>query len=190
MRRYVAFAAALLLLLLGSQAVLAQYGPSGPLTVSNANPAAGAQITVSAVGFAPSSPVQITIESSSSAPALLATANTDATGAFSKSVTIPASTAGHYTLSARGTDTSGSVLVLTASIEVAAGEVAGVTSPPTSTPPVSDVAGVTSPPTSTTPVSDTGRSGSDVLVIAIAGAGIVLMTGILMLVTNKSRSLR
>jgi hypothetical protein len=29
-----------------------------------------------------------------------------------------------------------------------------------------------------------------VLVIAIAGAGIVLMTGILMLVTNKSRSLR
>lgn len=174
MRRYVAFAAALLLLLLGSQAVLAQYGPSGPLTVSNANPVAGAQITVSAVGFAPSSPVQITIESSSSAPALLATANTDATGAFSKSVTIPASAAGHYTLSARGTDTSGSVLVLTASIEVAAGEVAGVTSPPTST----------------TPVSDTGRSGSDVLVIAIAGAGIVLMTGILMLVTNKSRSLR
>ena len=48
MRRYVAFGATLLLLLLllGSQAVLAQYGPGGHLTVSDANPPAGGQVTV------------------------------------------------------------------------------------------------------------------------------------------------
>lgn len=169
MRRYVVFAAALLLLLLGSQAVLAQYGPSGQLTVSDANPPAGGQVTISAQGFAPSLPVQITIGSSSSAPQLLATAEADATGSFSESVTIPASASGPYTLSATGTDAAGSVLVLTASIQV--------------TP-------ITAPPTDTTPVTGTSRSESDALVIALAGAGIVLMTGFLLLVPFKRRSLR
>lgn len=174
MRRYVPFAAALLLLLLGSQAVLALYGAGGALTVSDASPHAGATVTVSAAGFAPSSPVRITIGSSSSAPELLATVDTDVTGAFSNSVTIPASAFGHYTLSATGTDSSGSVLVLTVDIEVVA----------------ESVAGVTSPPTAATPTSGMGRSESDALVIAIAGAGIVLMTGILLFITYRSRSLR
>ena len=169
MRRYVVFAAALLLLLLGSQAVLAQYGPGGQLTVSDANPPPGGQITVSAEGFAPSTPVQITIGSASSAPELLATVESDTTGAFSESVTIPASASGPYTLSATGTDAAGSVLVLTATIEVTA---------------------VTAPPTDTQPVTGTGRSASDALVIAIAGAGIVLMTGFLLVVTFKRRLLR
>ena len=166
MRRSIVFAAALLLLLLGSQAVLAQYGPSGNLTVSNATPSAGGEITVSGEGFAPASPVQITIASS---PQLLATVESDASGAFSATVTIPASLSGQHTISATGTDAAGSVLVLTAVIEVAASTV---------------------PPTDTTPLPGSGRTGSDGLVLAIAGAGIALMTGVLLLTTQKRRSLR
>jgi hypothetical protein len=169
MRRYVVFAAALLLLLLGSQAVLAQYGPGGQLTVSDANPPAGGEIVVTAEGFAPATPVQVTITSETSAPELLATVEADAAGAFSESVTIPENASGPYTLSATGTDVAGSVLVLTASIDVVA---------------------VTAPPTDTQPVTGTGRSSSDALVIAIAGAGIVLMTGFLLIVTHKRRLLR
>jgi len=181
-RRHVALAAALLLLVLGSQAVLAQYGPSGQLTVSDANPPAGAQITVSAEGFAPFAPVRVTIESSSSAPQLLATVHTDGTGAFSGSVTIPASAIGPYSLTAPGTDASGSVFVLTANIEVAAITVTSPAPTPAPTP--------ASPPAPTpapTPAPGPGRPGSDALVVAIAGAGIVLITGVLLLLTYNRR---
>ena len=166
MRRSIVFAAALLLLLLRSQAVLAQYGPGGDLSVSNATPSAGSEITVSGEGFAPTSPVQITIASS---PQLLATVESDASGAFSVTVSIPASLSGQHTISATGTDAAGSVLVLTAVVEVAASTV---------------------PPTDTSPLPGTGRSGSDGLVLAIAGAGIVLMTSVLLLTTRTRRSPR
>ncbi len=167
MRRYVVIAAVTLLLLLESQVVVAQYGSSGQLTVSDANPPAGGQVTVSATGFAPSSPVQITIGSSSSAPVLLATVIADATGAVSGTFTIPASASGQYTLSATGTDTASSVLVMSAGVAI----VAAVATP------TSGVLGTT------------GRPGSDALVIAIAGAGIVLMTGVLLVVVYRRRSI-
>jgi len=168
-RRFVVIAAVMLLLLLGSQVVVAQYGSSGQLTVSDANPPAGGQVTVSATGFAPSSSVQVTIGSSSTAPELLATVNADVTGALFRTVTIPASASGQYTLSATGTDASSSVLVMSANIEVVA---------------------LAATPAATAPPSDAGRQGSDALVIAIAGAGIVLMTGVLLLVVYRRRSPR
>ncbi len=163
-RRHVAISAVLLLLVLGSQAVLAQYGPSGVLTVSDAHPLGGARITASAEGFAPSTAVQITMESVSSAPVLLATTTADASGALSASVMIPTSASGPYTLTATGTDASGSVLVFSANIDVGSAPVATFASPP--------VVGIS-------------RSGSDALVIGVAAAGIVLMTGIILLLTSS-----
>lgn len=166
MRRLIATSAALLVLLLVSQAVLAQYEPGGSLTLSPSTVLAGGQVTVSGTGFAPASPVQLTIDPD---PAHLATVTTDGAGAFSAEVTIPASLSGEYTIVATGTDSVGSVLALSAVLSVTTSGV---------------------PPTSTSP-SSTSRSGSDPMVLAIAGAGIVVMTGLVLLVaTRRRRSLR
>jgi len=165
MRRLIAASAALLVMLLVSQAVLAQYQPGGSLALSPSTVAAGGQVTVSGTGFAPASQVQLTIDPD---PSHLATVTTDAEGAFSAEVTIPTSLSGEYTVVATGTDPAGSVLVLSATLTVTASE---------------------APPTTTSP-ADTSPSGSDPIVLAIAGAGIVVMTGLVLLyATRRRRSL-
>ncbi|MGZ5385251.1 MAG: hypothetical protein ACXWH0_14880 [Acidimicrobiia bacterium] len=163
MRRFLAASTALLLMALGSQAVLAQYQPTGTLAVSQVTPTAGGPVTISGSGFAPLSPVQITIESS---PVLLSTITADSTGAFATQVTIPASFAGAHTIFAIGTDSTGSVRVLAAPVSVV-----GVGPP------------------GEIPSTDAAPNRSDPFVFALAGAGIVLMTGILLLVTRRRRPL-
>ena len=157
MRRFLAAAAALLLLGLGSQTVLAQYQPNGTLTLSSGSADPGSEVTVSGTGFAPGSPVQIIIESAS---LQLATVTTDSSGAFSNTVTIPATLAGVHTISAIGVDPGGSLRVLSSPITVSA-----------------------APATSTALLSDPA-------IFAIAGAGIVLLAGLLLLGTQLRRSRR
>jgi hypothetical protein len=169
MRRFVAFAAAVVLLLLASQAVLAQYGPSGSLTVTPSSTKAGDLVAVSGSGCAPSASVQITLGSSSSAPVLLGTAAADVNGGFTRELEVPANAGGAYTVTATCVDPAGSVLSLTAPLEVA----------PAALPET-----VTSEPSTAT------RQGSDALVFAIAGVGIVLMTGVMLLATSRIRSVR
>jgi titin len=152
-----------LLLLLLSQAVLAQYEPTGPVTLSSTTPTAGGQLTVSGDGFAPGSQVQVIIESE---PVLLATVTTDAAGSFTVDVTIPTSFSGEHLIVATGIDPAGSVRVLGTTIVVAALQV---------------------PPTSTS-VVDATPQGSDAVVLALAGAGIVAMTGSLLLATRRRGS--
>ena len=89
----------------------------------------------------------------------------DASGAFSTPLTIPASYAGQHTLLATGTDPRGSVRALTATIEVGTA--------------------ATMPPTATLPGSATVQ-GSDGLILAIAAAGIVLLTGVILLVLRRA----
>jgi hypothetical protein len=165
MRRFIAASAAVLLLLLVSQAVLAQYEPTGPLTLSSTTPTAGGHLTVSGAGFASDSQVQVTIESE---PVLLATVITDSAGAFTEVVTIPASLSGEHMIIATGTDPAGSVRVLASTVVVAA---------------------LSAPATSTSAVPATDRQGSDPIVLAIAGAGIVTMTGLLLVLTRRRRPL-
>jgi hypothetical protein len=161
MRRFIAASAALLLLFLISQAVLAQYEPSGSLVLSPTTVTAGGQVNVSGTGFAADSQVQVTTQPD---PELLATGTTDSTGAFSVDVTIPASFSGEYSIVATGVDPNGSVLVLTATLTVTASEV-----PPTSQAPGSPI------------------RGSDPIVLAIAGIGIVGMTGLVLLFASRRR---
>ena len=116
MRRLIALAAGLMLLA-ACQAAGADYGPAGYLTLSTSQVAAGGTLTVSGSGFAASSGVKITIEST---PALLGSVTTDSGGAFSAQVTIPASYSGQHTLVATGTDAKGSVRILSAIVTVGA----------------------------------------------------------------------
>jgi hypothetical protein len=111
-------------LAVGMQApALAGYVPSGcGLTVSATSVAAGAGVTVSGCGFAGGSTVTITVESQ-----VLGTVTADSTGAFSTTVTIPASLApGVHTLEATGTAPDGSPLVLSASLTVVAASTPGL----------------------------------------------------------------
>jgi hypothetical protein len=162
MRRFLAISAALLLIALGSQVVLAQYEPTGTLGLSGGNPPPGGQLTVSGDGFAPNSQVLITIESD---PVLLATVTTDASGAFETQVTIPAGFSGAHRIVATGTDPAGSVRVLASAITVQA---SGVPSPSTNT---------------------QAASGTDVVVFILAGVGVLVLTGILLFVTRRRRPL-
>jgi len=169
MRRFVAFAAAVVLVLLGSQAVLAQYGPSGELTVTPSSTMAGDMVTVAGSGCGANQSVQITLESSSSAPVLIGTAAAGVDGAFARELQTPANASGAYTVTATCMDPTGSVLSLTSAVEIA----------PTSL-----------PETASSPTTSTGQQGSDALVFAIAGVGIVLMTGVLLLATSRLRTVR
>jgi hypothetical protein len=73
-------------------------------------------LTVNGDGFAPHTKVTITLESS---PVLLGTAATNASGAFSKTVTIPRTTApGRHTIKATGKAAGGGTLVLSREIIV------------------------------------------------------------------------
>ena len=175
MRRLIASSAAVLLLLLLSQAVMAQYEPSGSLTVTPPSVAAGGQVTIDGSGFAPGSEVRITVQET---PVLLTTVTTDAAGGFSVVVTVPGDFAGAYTVVATGVDASGSIHVLTANLNVIQGEVLPIVSSPKPS-----AAGL--PATSQTPSGST--QGSDPVVLTIAGAGIVAMTGIVLLVATRRR---
>ena len=159
--RFIGAATALLLFLLGSQAVLAQYGTQS-LVLSSSTVTAGGTVTVSGGGFAGASEVKITIQSQ---PVLLATATTAANGNFSVVVTVPTSFSGQHTIVATGTDPAGSLLVLSAPITVAS----------------------SLPQTSTDPQLDRRSGASDPIVLAGAGAGIVVMTGLLLLAARRSR---
>lgn len=117
MKRILAAAAALLLMALGSQVALAQYQISGTLVLSSGTAGPGGDVTASGGGFAPVSPVQITIEST---PVLLRTVTSDSDGAFSTTITIPDAFTGDHTISATGTDPAGSVRVLASPITVIA----------------------------------------------------------------------
>jgi hypothetical protein len=158
MRRFAIAATALLLLLFGAQAVLAQYGPNGSLTVTPANTTPGASVDVAGDGFAPSSTVHITIEST---PVLLATVTADGAGAFTLSITIPMGYDGVHHIVATGTDAQDSVLVLQSSIMV------------------------TGAP-STNTLSQVGTDGSsDLPILAFSGVGIVLLTAGVLLITRR-----
>ena len=75
----------------------------------------GGAFVVAGSGCAAGVPVQVTFGST-----LLTTVNTDATGAFSTSVTVPSSaTNGNATITATGADVSGGSCVLTAAVVVA-----------------------------------------------------------------------
>lgn len=158
MKRFIAAMSAMLLVLLGAQLVLAQYTPNGPLALSTRNPQPGAALTVAGEGFAQASEVRVTIEST---PLLLATTTADSSGAFSVSVTIPADYSGSHRLVATGTDGDGSVRVLATAITV------GI------------------PATDALPSGDVSVVGSDPIVLAMAGFGIVIMTGVMLLIGRR-----
>jgi hypothetical protein len=158
MRRFAIAATAMLLLLFGAQAVLAQYGPNSSLTVTPSNTTPGATVEVSGAGFAPTSSVHITIEST---PVLLATVTTDSAGAFSDNITIPMGYDGVHHIVATGTDPQDSVLVLQSSILV------------------------TSAPSTNAVTQPGDRGSSDVTILALSGVGIVLLTAGVLLVTRR-----
>lgn len=150
MRRFIGGAAALLIALLATQVVVAQYTPSGSVTVSTATPAAGGEVIATGQGFAAASEVRVTLEST---PVLLATVTTDQAGSFTARVTIPSGYSGTHQLVATGVDPSGSVRVLVTMLDIK-----GV--------PATDTLAET---------ADTPR-GSDAAVLGVAGLGIVGLT--------------
>jgi LPXTG-motif cell wall-anchored protein len=117
-------------------------------------------LTVSGTGFAPTSQVQVTIQSTS---VHLASVTTDTAGSFSVNVAIPESVSGQQIISATGTDPSGSVRVLSATIAVTAAKVPGSVD------------------------TTASQQGFDPIIFAIAGAGIVLVTGLLLLAMRRRR---
>jgi hypothetical protein len=150
MRRFSIAATALLLLLFGAQAALAAYGPSGSLTLSSSTSTAGAALGVSGDGFDPGSNVQVTIHST---PVLLTTVAADGSGNFSVTVTIPAGFDGLHQITATGLDPAQSVLVLQSPINLTS----------------------TGLPSTDTVLSNATGS-SDLAILALSGAGIVLLT--------------
>lgn len=145
--------------LLGTQAVYAQYDPAGPLPVSDTTPEPGDPVTVSGSGFDPGSEVKVTIESD---PVLLATVTATASGSFSVDVTIPSSFTGVHTLEATGIAPDGSVRVLATQITIAGGEL---------------------PDTSAGQLLK-GLS-DDTLVLGLAAAGVLLVTGTVLLLARR-----
>ena len=150
MRRFAIAATGLLLLLFGTQAVLAAYGPSGSLTLSSSTSTAGAPVGVSGDGFDPGSNVQITIHST---PVLLTTVAADGSGHFSATVTIPAGFSGLHQITATGLDPQQSVRVLESSISLTSDGL----------------------PATDTVMTDAAGS-SDLAILALSGAGIVILT--------------
>ena len=116
-------------------------GVVGALVLSTDLPVAGGKLSVSGTGFAPQSSVDITFEST---PIHLATARTDATGAFSVEVTIPSGASGEHQIVAAGEDAQGEPLVLTATVQITSASASAVTLPPTETTPAAPPSGPTS----------------------------------------------
>jgi hypothetical protein len=159
MRRFALAATALLLLLFGAQAVLAAYGPSGSVTLSSSTSTPGADVDVSGDGFDPGSNVQITIHST---PVLLATVAANGSGHFSTTVTIPAGFDGLHQITATGLDPQQSVLVLQSPITISTSGL---------------------PSTNAAVGSTTGSS--DFAILALSGAGIVLLTAGVLFATRR-----
>lgn len=162
MRRFIGGAAALLLILLGTQIVLAQYSPSGPLTVSTITPGPGDEVAVSGDGFAAGTEVRVTLESD---PVLLATVTTDQTGAFAVRVTIPSDVSGAHQLVATGLDPSGSVRALVTAITI-----------------------LSAPRTDTVDPTTGPLRSSDGIVLGLAGLAIVGLTLVTLYVLKRRSS--
>lgn len=152
MNRFIGAGALIALLLLTTQVVYAQYDPVGPVSLSSSTPQAGGTIVVSGSGFDPDSTVRITIEST---PTHLATVTVDPSGAFSASVAIPSDFSGSHTIKSTGIAPDGSVRVLASTIVVQ---------------------GVSAPPTDTVPRATAAVAADAWAILAIAAAGIALVT--------------
>jgi hypothetical protein len=93
-------------------------GPLSATGISSGTVTAGQSVTVSGTGYAPYSQVSVLVYST---PTLLGSAEADANGAFSLTVTLPAGlAAGSHTLVAAGVDEAGNPRYLTMAITVAA----------------------------------------------------------------------
>jgi hypothetical protein len=170
MSRLVSALAAIVLLLLLSQAVLAQYESSGALTLAPQTVKAGGQVTASGGGFKAGSAIQLSTQQDATH---LGTATADAQGNFSVTFTVPSTFIGSYDLLATGIDSSGSVRVLSGSLAVAAEQAQGVTSAPTQ---------------STGNPSSDGGLGSEPWILALAGGAIVAMTGFFLILAGRRHS--
>jgi LPXTG cell wall anchor motif len=95
-------------------------GGTGAAQVSDQTPAAGQSITVSGSGFAPNSPVSIVLEPGSTT---LGTATSNASGAVSATVTIPAGTTGTGSIVLVGSSAGGATVRV--SVPIAVGSSAG-----------------------------------------------------------------
>jgi len=115
MRKLIAIGTILLMALLFSQVVYAQYGSNGALTLSNYAPLPGETITVSGTGFMTDSDVHITIQST---PVALRTVTADGAGSFSTTVRVPSGYSGSHEIVATGIAPDASVRVLASTIEV------------------------------------------------------------------------
>lgn len=160
MHKLIFFSTLVVLGVLGTQAVYAQYDPVGPVAVSDTSPEPGDTITVQGSGFDPGSEVKITIESE---PVLLATTTANLSGAFSADVTLPTSFQGRHTVKATGIAPDGSVRVLATQITIGAGQL---------------------PDTSAIEQPHKGLS-DDTLVLGIAAAGVLLVTGTVLFTARR-----
>jgi hypothetical protein len=160
MRRFALAATALLLLLLGAQAVLAaQYGSTGALHLSIATGTTGSTIDVAGVGFDPGATVQVTIDSTFH----LETTTANGAGDIAVTITIPAGFDGSHQLVATGLDPEQSVMVLAGLITI----------------------GDLKPPATDTLPQAAPAGGSDLTILALSGAGIVLLTAGVLFVTRR-----
>lgn len=146
-----------------------QYPPGKcALRLSASVVSAGGSVTVAGDGYRPGTAVNITLGSTS-----VGSATTDASGSFSRAVTIPAGTApDSYTVAASGLDADGNALVLSASLQVTAA--GGLAAP----------AGTAAPAQATS--DQLPRTGSDSSVpLGLAAAGLLATGAVLVLVARR-----
>lgn len=94
------------------------------LRLSQSSASAGERVTLSGAGYGAASAVTLTLTLNST-PMSLGQATTDSSGAFSRTVTIPAAAElGSHTITAAGVDPAGVGYVLSAAFEVSAGAAA------------------------------------------------------------------
>jgi LPXTG-motif cell wall-anchored protein len=127
-----------------------------PVKASSTTVTAGGQITLSGNGWKAGSTVTLTLNST---PVALGTATVDASGAFTKTVTIPADTAaGTHTITVSGTDPAGAPRTVSVTITVSA------------------AATTAAPAASTLP-----RTGSSSMPITLAGLALLVLGALLVL---------
>ena len=141
---------------------------AGPLTSSGSSVSAGDVITISGSGFAADTLIEIVLYS---APQMVGTAQTDATGAFSKQVTLPAGLNGAHTLVAGGLGPDGNTRYLTTALAFPAA--------------VSPVSAVTDS-TSSASTSGLAITGAPVQQTALLG-GVVLTFGLALVLVSRRR---
>lgn len=136
-----------------------------PAKASSSSVTAGGQITLSGNGWKAGSTVTLTLHSD---PVSLGTATVDASGAFTKTVTIPAdTTAGTHTISISGTDPAGAPRTVSLTITVSAATTAASTAPSTAA--------------STAPTNQLPRTGSSSMPMTLAGLALLAVGGLLVL---------